>query len=63
MKETDGGKRVGRVHILRTLAERAEIQLNTHTMDGKLDPLTRLHQVLPLAKYLPAAAVKANRSP
>ena len=59
MVKTDDGKRVGRVHILRTLAERAEIQLNTHTMDGKLDPLTRLHHVIPLAKYLsPARAGK-----
>ena len=63
MKETDrGGKRVGRVHILRTLAERAEIQLNTHTMDGKLDPLTRLHHVIPLAKHLPAVRAPEPRS-
>ena len=55
MVKTDDGKRVGRVHILRTLAERAEIQLNTHTKDGNLDPLTRLHHVIPLAKYLPPA--------
>jgi hypothetical protein len=58
MKETEGGKRVGRVHIRRELAERAQIRLNTHTMDGKVDPRTRLHHVIPLAKYMPAAGVK-----
>ena len=52
MTNADGGKRVGRVHILKELAERAEIQLNTHTLDGKKDLLTRLHHVIPLAKYL-----------
>ena len=59
MVKTDGGKRVGRVHVLRELAERAEIQLNTHTMDGKRDGLTRLHHVIPLAKYLKDAPVPA----
>ena len=51
MRPVGDGKRVGRVHILKEWAERAEIQLNTHTMDGKLDPLTRLHHVIPVAKY------------
>ena len=57
MKKTDDGKRVGRVHLLKELAERAEIQLNTHTMDGKLDPLTRLHHVIPLANHVKDASV------
>ena len=61
MVKSEDGKRVGRVHIRRELAERAEIQLNTHTMDGKLDPLTRLHHVIPLAKYMPAAAAPAAK--
>ncbi|HEV2293645.1 MAG TPA: hypothetical protein VGR35_07305 [Tepidisphaeraceae bacterium] len=52
MVKVDDGNRVGRVHILRELAERAEIQFNTHTMDGKTDPLTRLHHVIPIAAYL-----------
>lgn len=59
MIKTDGGKRAGRVHLLKELAERAEIQLNTHTMDGELDPLTRLHHVIPIAQFFkdaPAAA-------
>ena len=66
MRKTDDGKRVGRVHILRELAERAEIQLNTHTLDGNMDPLTRLHHVIPIAKYLknaPAAAGKPAAAP
>jgi hypothetical protein len=63
MTKTDGGKRVGRVHILKELAERAEIQLNTHTMDGKQDPLTRLHHVIPIAKYLKNAPVPATAVP
>jgi hypothetical protein len=54
MLKVGGGKRVGRVHILRELAERAEIRFNTHTIDGKLDPLTRLHHVIPLAEYIKA---------
>ena len=52
MIKTDGGKRAGRVHLLKSLAERAEIQLNTHTMDGQMDGLTRLHHQIRIAKYL-----------
>jgi hypothetical protein len=65
MQKTDDGKRVGRVHIRKELAERAEIQLNTHSLDGKLDPLTRLHHVIPVAKYLkaPAATAKPTAAP
>lgn len=55
------GSRVGRVHLLREWAERAEIQLNTHTMDGKLDPLTRLHHVIAIGKYLPAPRESAAK--
>ena len=52
MKKTNDGKRVGRVQFLREFAERAEIQFNTHTLDGKFDGLTRLHHVIPIAKHL-----------
>jgi hypothetical protein len=52
MTRVDGGRRVGRAHLLKEWAERAEIQLNTHTMDGKTDPLTRLHHVVPVARYM-----------
>lgn len=57
MVKADGGKRVGQVHVLRELAERAEIRLNTHTMDGKMDPSKRLHYVIPVAEYLKNAPV------
>ena len=61
MARIDGGKSVGRVHILKEWAERAEIRLNTHTMDGKIDPLTRLHHVIRISEYMkntPAEAAK-----
>ncbi len=60
--DRDDGKRVGRIHLLRELAERAQIRLNTHTMDGKLDPRTRLHHVIPIAKYLDDAAKPADKA-
>jgi hypothetical protein len=66
MREADTGERVGRVHIKKELAQRAQIQLNTHTMDGNLDPRTRLHHVIPIADYLkssPAAAEPAAAEP
>ena len=52
MVKADSGKRVGRVHLLKELAERATIQLNTHSMDGNIDGLTRLHHLIPIAKYM-----------
>ena len=52
MKQAADGKRVGRMQFLKELAERAEIQLNTHTMDGKLDPMTRLHHIIRIGEYL-----------
>lgn len=61
MRKIDDGKRVGRIHILRDLAKRAEIQLNTHTMDGKMDPLTRLHHVIPIANHLNNAQTAVAR--
>lgn len=63
MRDAGDGRRIGRVHILRTLAERAQIQLNTHTLDGQIDPLTRLHHVIPIAEYLDDAAEKTKESP
>ncbi|MEZ5943153.1 MAG: hypothetical protein R3C18_17300 [Planctomycetaceae bacterium] len=53
MREMEDGKRRGRVHILRELAERGEIWLNTHHMDGEVTPLTRWHHIIPVAKHLP----------
>ena len=64
LHKADDGKQRGRVHIRKELAERAGIWVNTHTMDGKLDPLTRLHHVIPLAKLVKEApAPAALRSP
>lgn len=60
MRKTNDGNRVGRVHIRKDLADRAEIQLNTHTMDGKMDPLTRLHHVIPIAHYMNSAPTAAK---
>lgn len=59
MVKIEGGGRVGRVHIHKDLAERAQIQLNTHTLDGKLDPMTRLHHVIPVAAHMKAAPASA----
>jgi hypothetical protein len=59
VKTEGGGKRVGRVEILNELAERAEIVLNTHTLDGKTDLSTRLHHAIPIAKYMKSAAPAA----
>jgi hypothetical protein len=62
MRKSEDGQRVGRVHFLKTLAERASIRLNTHTMDGNLDPLTRLHHVIELDKYLKDAVSTTKAS-
>jgi hypothetical protein len=56
MRRTDEGRHVGRVHILKEWAERTELWLNTHTMDGKADPLTGLYHVIRIADYLKARA-------
>jgi hypothetical protein len=48
----EDGKQVARVHLLRELAERAQIQLKTSTLDGKSQPLTWYYHVIPIAKYL-----------
>jgi len=50
-QEADG-KQVVRVHLLRELAERAEIQLKTRTLDGKETPLTWYYHTIPLAEHL-----------
>ncbi len=52
MVKADGDKRVGREHLLKELAKREAIQLNTHSMDGNMDGITRLHHSIPIAKYL-----------
>ena len=52
MAKTPDGNRVGREHLRKDWAERAEIRLDTHALDGKTDPMTRLHHSIPVAKYM-----------
>ena len=52
MVKAKDGKRIGRVHVLRELAERAQITFNTRTIDGKIDPTAGWYYVIPVAKYL-----------
>lgn len=58
MSETDNGKRIGRIHILKSLAERAEISLDTHKLDGKVEPLTHYHHRIRISEYLKNTASK-----
>jgi len=51
LREEDG-KQVARIHLLKTLAERAEIQLKTRHIDGKEELLTWYYHSIPLAEYL-----------
>ena len=46
------GKQVVSVHLIRELAERAEIWLSTGFLDGKQEVLTSYHHVIPIAEYL-----------
>ncbi|MBG88773.1 MAG: hypothetical protein CMO80_17990 [Verrucomicrobiales bacterium] len=49
----DGKEKIGRVHILRSLAERATVVLKTHHMDGKMTPRTWYYHSIPIKKHLP----------
>jgi hypothetical protein len=48
----EDGKQVARIHVLRELAERAEIHLRTSRLDGKQEALTWYYHVISIAKYL-----------
>ena len=48
----EGGKQVARVHVIRELAERAEIHLRSHHLDGKQDAITWYYHSISIAKYL-----------
>jgi len=48
----EGGKQVVRAHLINELAERAEIRLRTHHLDGKQKVLTWYYHVIPLAEYI-----------
>jgi len=52
------GKQVVSVHLTRELAERASIQLNTDTLDGKVAPLTWYYHSIPIAGYLKGGGQK-----
>jgi len=46
------GKQVVSVHLKRELAERAEFDLKTSTLDGKQEALTWYYHKIPIAEYL-----------
>ncbi len=46
------GKLLVSVHLTRELAEPAEIQLRTLSLDGKKEALTWYYHVIPIAEYL-----------
>ena len=48
----EDGKQLVQVHLLKELAERAQLELRTSTLDGKSEPLTWYYHVIPIAKYL-----------
>jgi hypothetical protein len=48
----DGGKRTARVHLRKEWAQKAELWLTTSTMDGKYDPMSRQHFIVPVGKYM-----------
>jgi len=51
----DATKRVGRVHIRKDWAERAEIQIKTGHLDGKQEPLTWYYHSIPLKELVARA--------
>jgi hypothetical protein len=50
----ENGKVVARAHLNKDLAERAELQLKTHALDGKSSPRTWYYYSIPLAKAMAA---------
>ncbi len=52
MQKSDHGKRTARVHLNKVMAERAQIWLTTSSFDGKRQPLTRFHHIIPIADCL-----------
>lgn len=51
VKNADG-KQTASAHLLKEWAERAEIHLNTASLDGKHEALTWYYHVIPVADYL-----------
>ena len=54
----EGGRTVARVHLKKELAERAELELKTHTIDGKSSARSWYYHSIPLAGHMPAAVRK-----
>ena len=52
------GKQQVRVHLARELAERATIQLQTNTLDGKQSPLTWYYHTISIAEHLKGGGQK-----
>jgi len=50
--QKEDGKLVARVHLKKEWAERAEIRLNTATLDGKQEALTWYYHRIPIAGYM-----------
>jgi hypothetical protein len=57
-RRKEDGKQHTSVHLTRELAERASIQLQTNTLDGKQEPLTWYYHRIPIADYLKAGGEK-----
>lgn len=57
VQEVEGRQRV-RVHLKKELAERAEIQLRTHTLDGRESLRTWYFHTIPLRDHIPKAQAK-----
>lgn len=57
VQEVEGRQRV-RVHLKKELAERAEIQLRTHTLDGRESLRTWYFHTIPLRDHLRKAPAK-----
>ena len=47
------GKTVARAHLKKELAERAELQLKTHALDGKSSARSWYYFSIPLAEHMP----------
>ena len=50
-----GGSQVGRIHIRKDWAERAEIQIKTDQLNGKQEPLTWYYHAVPLKELIARA--------
>lgn len=62
MKEV-GANQVAYIHLKRELAERAEVQLKTSSLDGKQQALTWYYHEIPLANYMKADLPEKDARP